>query len=155
WMSYQVFALSFTTSANFSGYSDGSTEPATEQCGRANPLDNDQILVTALGASVGGDRTPPTLSWTAPTAQEAFPDFGVSFDASDDVGVQKIEIYKEEDGVGISLVKVLRQAPFTTTIASNPGESFTLVAEVVDAAGNRASVARPFTVVSPPDDMLA
>jgi MYXO-CTERM domain-containing protein len=145
WGSYQVFSLAFTSSANFSGYSDGSSEPAIEQCGRANPLDNDQILKTALGASIGGDRTPPTLIWTDPPAGAVPLDFTLSFEASDDVGVQKIEIYKEENQVGITLVKVLRQAPYTTQLLARDGESFTLVAEAVDAAGNRASQSRRFT----------
>jgi MYXO-CTERM domain-containing protein len=152
WGSYQVFSLAFTTSANFSGYSDGSSEPATEQCGRANPLDNDQILKAALGASIGGDRNPPTLTWNDPPAGVVPLDYTLTFDASDDVGVQKIEIYKEENQVGITLMKVLRQAPYTAELLAKDGESFTLVAEAVDAAGNRTSQSRAFTAhASSPD----
>lgn len=147
WSSYDIFHLSFTSSASFSGFNGGSTEPVAESCGRANPLDNDQILKTNLGASTGGDRTAPTLDWTLPpSGAKGVPlSFLVAFSASDDVGVKKIEIYKEENQVGIDLIHVLRQQPYALSLTASEGEVFALVAEAVDAAGNRSSQLRIFT----------
>jgi MYXO-CTERM domain-containing protein len=146
WSSYDIFHLSFTTSANFSGFNGGSTEPIAESCGRANPLDNDQILKTNLGASTGGDRTAPTLDWTLPPASaKGVPlSFLLAFSASDDVGVKKIEIYKEENQVGIQLIQVLRQSPYGVTLTATEGETFALVADAVDDAGNRTSQLRVY-----------
>jgi hypothetical protein len=149
WQTYfdDYFALAFTKSGNYSGF-NGSM-PAPEQCGRANPLDDDALLTAALGASVGGDRTAPVLTWSAPAAGTIPLHIDLALAASDDVGVKKIEIYRLENG--IDLIAVLRAPPYSFGYDASDGENFALVVEAVDAAGNRASEKRAFIAAAPPD----
>ena len=137
-----LFNLSFTT-GNFSGFSAGSSEPSTELCGRANPLDNSAILLAALGPRpAGGDTVAPSLDWSFPPEMvTSVPTMiPLTITASDDTAVQRVELYKN-----LELIGSFRAPPYTTTIAAGDKETFYLTVEVLDAAGNRTSESRFYT----------
>jgi hypothetical protein len=133
-----LFSTRFTI-GNFSATNVGS-EPAQELCGRPNPLDNDAVLLATLGPSARSDTIAPMLDWSFPTQQPVTLSFPVIASASDNVGVKRVEVYKN-----LSLVAVLTAPPYTTTITAASGETFYVTVEAMDDAANRASITRLFS----------
>jgi hypothetical protein len=132
-----LFRLSFTV-GNYSPFS--ATGSAPEACGHADPLDNDALLAAALGRRTGGDATPPELTWRAPDGTDVKPTFTVAVDASDDVGVARVEVW-----VDFGLVASLSAPPFTAAVEVASGRAFALTVEAIDAAGNRRPLTRRLT----------
>jgi hypothetical protein len=134
----ELFHLSFQR-GNYSGYG---TTTGTEQCGRANPLDNDQILRAALGpAAQGGDQTQPSLTWLFPPADVtvAPPMVPLKVDASDDSGTVRVEVWRNAE-----LIAVLKAPPFQTVVPVAAGQAH-LTVEAIDGAANRTVLSRTFT----------
>jgi hypothetical protein len=136
------FLLGFHA-GNFSGFNGGSSEPTTEVCGYANPIDNHAVLLAALGPSARTDTTAPTLTWSfppmPPSLPQVTPTFPVSFQASDNVSVKRLEVYKN-----LELIAVLYAPPYTTTVTAASGETFDLTVEAMDDAANRTAITRQF-----------
>jgi hypothetical protein len=133
----ELFHLSFG-SGNYSAYG---TAGGGEACGRSGPLDNDQLLRAALGASPeGGDRTPPSLSWLFPPMDVALapPMVPLKVDADDDDGPVRVEVWRDAE-----LVAVLSTPPYQTVIPVSSGLVHITV-EAIDAAANRTVLTRSF-----------
>jgi len=111
-------------------------------------LPNDQIVVSSSLPALGGgtvlwngspppngpDTTSPTVSITSPiNAAKVSGTVSVSVGATDNVGVTKVELYK--DG---TLFATLTNSPYTFSwdTARDQGGSHTLVAKAYDAANN-------------------
>ena len=91
------------------------------------------------------DVTPPTVELTSPEAGKVGARFVVSAEASDDVGVERVEFwYCEEEEC--SLLAEDDAAPFARPVRGAKGR-YELFAVAVDAAGNRAESERVEIVV--------
>jgi hypothetical protein len=99
------------------------------------------------------DTTPPTASITSPTGGNVSGTVTISANASDNVGVTRVEFYVNGAKVGSSSAAPYQYAWNTTT---RPNGSATLVAIAFDAAGNAGNSAiRSVNVangVAPPPD---
>jgi Matrixin len=134
-----LFTLAFGAGGSYSSYGG-----AMRQCGTVDPVDEPTLLGCAVGArAAGGDTTPPTLSWPPPPSDVAT-SFALAADASDDVGVVRVEIYKN-----LELVASLAAPPYQASVAAAPGERFYVTVEAVDAAANRATLTRVLTAAPP------
>jgi hypothetical protein len=129
-----LFKLAFGT-GNYSSYGAGG-----RLCTSVDPIDEVNILDCNVGAPLaGGDRTPPTLSWTAPSGD--LPSrFTITADATDDVGVVRVEVYKN-----LELWASLTQAPYSADLDASAGERFYVTVEAIDAAANRTTITRALT----------
>ncbi len=134
-----LFALAFGAGGNFSSYGSNG-----RQCTTTDPVDEPAMLDCNVGARApGGDVTPPTVSWPAPTSDVPLA-YTVTAQASDDVGVVRVEIYKN-----LELVAALTAPPYITTVTAAPGERFYVTVEAIDAAANRTAVTHPLTAAMP------
>jgi Bacterial Ig domain len=134
----QLFGLRFTTTGHFSSFNAGGGM-TTQTCSSATNIDNDAILLGTLGASTRIDINAPALTWKYPLATPVQPMFPVTVDASDNVGVKRVEIYKN-----LELIAMLGSAPYTTNVTVANGEAFYLTAEAIDDSGNRTTATRTF-----------
>jgi hypothetical protein len=133
-----LFTLGFG-SGNFS-----SVDGATRQCTSSDPVDEPSILDCNVGAAAGGgDVTPPTVSWDAP-ADPVGASFTLVAQASDDVGVVRVEVYKN-----LELVASLDAPPYQATIDAAAGEQFYVTVEAIDAAANRGTLTRALAAAPP------
>ena len=147
-----LFLQTFTDVADYSSYVAGGA-PQVEQCGRADPLDNDAILVAALGAATpGSDVTPPTLTWVTPAdgVVDVSTTQALEVDASDASGVTRVELYRN-----LELWSVLRTAPYTAVVDGEGGIGYYLTAVAVDGAGQRQTSSRWVVPALPPDFAVA
>jgi aqualysin 1 len=114
-------------------------------CGTGGYDDRDD-LAFAVGAS--SDPTPPTTAITAPSAGATLSGTAtVSADASDNVGVTRVEFY-----AGTTLIGTDTTAPYsvswsTTSVANG---SYTLTSKAFDASGNAATSAGVAVTVGNP-----
>jgi hypothetical protein len=134
-----VFGAAFRESGAYSSFGAGGLS-MPESCGRADPV-NAGVLAANVGSSTRSDTTKPTLA-------------NVSFEglagatATDDVGVVRMEVYKN-----FALVALSSSPSIGTQIAAAGGESYFVTIEAIDAAANRASVTSLVTAPMPPVDM--
>ncbi|HEX4458688.1 MAG TPA: Ig-like domain-containing protein, partial [Polyangia bacterium] len=143
----QLFSLSFAGGA-YTSYGGA----ATSLCGN-DPADEVALLDCNVGAAIedggdgadggvdggaAGDTTPPTLDWPATTG-EVPTSFAVNVSASDDVGVTRVEFYKN-----LELVAAVTTPPYTATITAASSEQFYVTVEAIDDAANRETVTRAF-----------
>jgi hypothetical protein len=127
------FTLSFGV-GNFAAYGEG-----VRQCTSADPVAEPALLACNVGIrAVGGDSTPPTLAWDPPVG-DVTPPLAIGVTAYDDVGVVRVEVYKN-----LELVASLAQPPYATAIDAAPGERFYVTIEAIDAAANRTTITRAF-----------
>ncbi len=107
-------------------------------CGTGSYDDTDDLVFTVGGGSAA-DATPPTTSLTAPAAGATLSNtVTVSANASDNVGVTKVEFY-----AGTTLIGTDTTAPYslswnTATVANG---SYALTSKAYDAAGNTGTLA--------------
>ncbi len=98
-----------------------------------------RLLYSIFGGGGGGDTTPPTTSITSPTSGATVSGTTtVNANASDNVGVTRVELYVDGGLVGSDTTSPY-QIAWNTTTASNGGHS--LQTRAVDAAGNVGSSA--------------
>ncbi|MDB4968806.1 MAG: hypothetical protein JWN44_4495 [Myxococcales bacterium] len=135
----ELFGLSFG-SGSYSSYGAG-----TRLCSGGDPIDEAAALACNVGLRAGGgDVTSPSLTWNPP-ASDVATRFRVAFDASDDVGVVRVEVYKN-----LELIASLDAPPYEADISATPSEHFYVTVEAIDAAANRAVETRIFTAASAP-----
>jgi hypothetical protein len=137
---------------NYSSYAAGDPTPVPRPCAGSDPVDNAALMTCNAGARTPtGDVTPPTLTWDAPaaTTMTVLAPLLVTFSASDDVGVARLEVYKN-----LELVAVLTAPPYQATIDAMLGEQFYVTVEAIDAAANRTTLTRAFGAIVA-DDMGA
>jgi hypothetical protein len=128
-----LFTLSFGT-GNFTAYGAG-----VRRCTNADPIDEPALLACNVGVrGPAEDVTPPTLTWDPP-AGDVTPPLAIDAAADDDVGVVRVEVYKN-----LELVASLAQPPYATAIDAAPGERFYVTIEAIDAAANRTTLTRAF-----------
>jgi hypothetical protein len=146
-----VFAASFRETGGYSSFGAGGLSQP-ESCGRADPV-NAGVLEANVGASTRADTTKPTLTVTMPAAgMDVSASADVEASATDDVGVVRIEVYKN-----FALVAIAQGGSISTTVTAADGETWYLTVEAIDAAANRASVTRlvsahePVDMTPPPD----
>jgi MYXO-CTERM domain-containing protein len=144
----QLFTLAFTSSANYSSYFAGSG-PVAEQCGRADPIDDDALMLAALGASTPGiDTQPPTVNWVTPQASiDRVPDASLAIEwvAADNFAVDHVEVYRNTE-----LWTVLHAPPWQATVDPDPALDYMYVTvEAVDTSGLRTANTRRFDVGLP------
>jgi hypothetical protein len=136
----ELFTLSFTGGA-YTSYG-GAT---SSLCGH-DPADEVALLDCAVGASDdqggGADTTAPVLDW-GDVAAEVATSFTVSVGASDDVGVSRVEFYKN-----LELVASVATPPYAATISAAPSEQFYVTVEAIDDAANRATMTRAFAAAA-------
>ncbi len=133
----QLFTLSFSGGA-YTSYGGA----ASSVCGN-DPADEVALLDCNVGAADdGGDTTPPTLNWPD-AAAEVPTSFLVSVGASDDVGVTRVEFYKN-----LELVASVSTPPYTATITAASSEQFYVTVEAIDDAANRATITRAFAAAA-------
>ncbi len=136
-----LFTLRFGNSGSFTPYGGSSTR----QCTSSDPVDEPALLGCAVGAApTGGDRTPPTLDWPLPRTV-APPSLSLYAVASDNVGVARVEVYKN-----LELIASLPSPPYPFTVDVAPSEHFYLTVEAIDAAGNRTTLTRALAAVAGP-----
>jgi hypothetical protein len=142
-----LFTLRFGA-GNYSSYSAGQPLPVPQPCAGSATVDNGALLACNAGAAPpGGDTTPPTLSWDAPSGTTVTTPFAASFSASDNVGVMRVEVYQN-----LELVAVLTAPPYATTLTATPGSQVYVTAEAIDPSANRATVTRLLTIAQQPPD---
>jgi hypothetical protein len=147
----ELFTLTYK-SGNYSPYSAGQSTPVPRPCAGSDPVDNAALMACNAGTRAPtGDVTPPSLTWDLPTGstQPVHAPLLVSFSASDDTAVTRLELYKN-----LELLAVLTAPPYSATIDVVPGEQLFVTVEALDAAANRATLSRAFTV-SGSDDLGA
>ncbi|HEY2747148.1 MAG TPA: Ig-like domain-containing protein [Polyangia bacterium] len=136
-----LFTLGFHATGAYTPY--GSTSGA-RMCTTSDPIDEPAILDCAVGAAVpGSDVTAPIVDWPAPADPVASP-LSITATASDDVGVVRVEAYKN-----LELVASLDAPPYTFAVAAAAGEHFYVTVEAIDAAGNRATRTRALDAATP------
>jgi hypothetical protein len=109
----QLFALSFSGGA-YTSYGGA----ATSLCGN-DPVDEVALLDCNVGAADDdGDTTPPVLDWSDDNA-EVPSSFSVTVGASDDVGVARVEFYKN-----LELVASVATPPYTASFTAASSEQF-------------------------------
>ncbi|MEO6952493.1 MAG: Ig-like domain-containing protein [Polyangia bacterium] len=139
-----LFALRFESGTYSSFQAGGGATP--EQCGHADPIDHAALLLDVLGARTTTPSAAPTVGLAFPPDRPVLPrTLPLRIDASDDVGVTRVEVYRD-----LALVAVLG-APYSLTLTLPVADSTTLTIEAVDADGQRARVSRTFRV----DDTVA
>ena len=127
-----LFTLGFTATGAYTPYGSAS---GTRMCTASDPIDEPSILDCAVGAAAaGGDVTAPTVDWPIPLAPAVSP-LSITATASDDVGVVRVEAYKN-----LELIASLDAPPYTFAVDAAPGELFYVTVEAIDAAGNRATL---------------
>jgi hypothetical protein len=144
----ELFTLGYGSGA-YSSYSAGIPGPVMRPCAGGDPVDNAALMACNAGARTPtGDVTPPQLSWDAPPAamSNVTAPLAVSFSASDDTAVTRLELYKN-----LELVAVLTAPPYSATIDAAPGEQLFVTVEALDAAANRATITRAFTAMGSAD----
>jgi hypothetical protein len=144
----QLFTLTYGT-GSYSSYSAGVTTPVPRPCAGGDPVANGALMTCNAGARTPtGDVTPPLLTWELPAAATTMvtAPFTVSFSASDDTAVTRLELYKN-----LELVAVLSAPPYSATIDATPGEQLFVTVEALDAAANRATLSREFTAAGSAD----
>src|SRR4029079_1253627 len=96
--------------------------PQPERCGRADPLDDHALLAAALGLRSGSPRAAPLLAITFPPPLPVLPmRFPVELDASDDVAVRRLEIYRD-----LELIAVVEAPPFRAELTLAEASATTL-----------------------------
>jgi len=138
-----LFANRFSV-GNYSGFNASSGNGNPRQCGRPDPLNNDDYLKTKFGArpTAGLDTVKPTLDWTfpPPSAQSVPLTIPIAVTATDDKALSRVEIYKN-----LELIAVLKSAPFAYTLKVADKDAFYLTIEAIDATANRTSQTRIFS----------
>ena len=137
------FQLGFSV-GKFSAYTAGGGGGGSgSKCGRTDPIDNGQILMSVLGPSKALDAVPPVLEWSEPsgsleettTVPATFP---LVSSASDETELVRVEVYRNFD-----LIALLTGTPYQTTVSAAPyTEAFYVTVEAVDRAANRVAVTR-------------
>lgn len=89
-----------------------------------------------FGTATGGDTTAPTCSLTAPAAGTVSGTVTVSANASDNVGVSRVDFYAGSTLIGTDTTSPYSISWNTTTVANG---SYNLTAKAFDAAGNVAT----------------
>lgn len=105
------------------------------------------------GGGMMGDRTPPTISITAPSdGQTVMGNVMITTNASDDVGVASVEFT-----INGTLRESVTAAPFVYSwnTAAEANGQYTISAVAIDAAGNRGNAEITVTVAGAVDDMTA
>jgi hypothetical protein len=142
----ELFTLAYGA-GNYSAYAAGESVPVPRPCPGSDPVDNAALMACNAGTRApSGDVTPPSLRWELPTSPSgplAAP-LALAFSASDDTAVARLEVYKD-----LELVAVLTVPPYTATIDAAPGEELFVTVEAIDAAANRATLSRAFTIAAP------
>ena len=134
-----LFGLSFGAAGSFTSY--GSNARA---CTSSDPIDEPAILDCNVGvAAAGGDVEAPTVDFAAPSGPVPST-VTLTATASDDVGVVRVEAYKN-----LELVAAPTAPPYTFTITAAPAEHFYVTVEAIDAAGNRGTVTRALVAATP------
>lgn len=104
---------------------------------RNNEVRFDNMIVTAISAPTPGDSTAPTVSLTAPpNSATVSGNVTVSADASDNVGISKVEFYVDNQLKGIDSTFPYSISLNTTTLTEG---DHTLTAKAFDQAGNQAT----------------
>ncbi|MCU1282817.1 MAG: hypothetical protein JWM53_6363 [bacterium] len=136
-----LFGLGFGTAGAFSSYGSST---GVRLCTTSDPVDEPALLACAVGsAASGGDLQSPTVSWAAPAG--AVPStVTLTATAGDDVGVVRVEAYKN-----LELIASLPAPPYTFAVDAAPGEHFYVTVEAIDAAGNRATLTRALVAATP------
>jgi hypothetical protein len=140
----QLFTQSFTTTGNYSEF-NGGVGGNTRQCGNPDPINNQALLTSAIGTRTPSDAVKPTLTWSfpPPLAQTVPLKIPLSFTATDNVKVARLEVYKN-----LELIAVLKSAPYTTTLTAQEKEQFYLTVEAIDDTANRTVITRAFIAES-------
>jgi hypothetical protein len=137
-----LFGLSFGDAGSWTAYG---SPTGTRTCTSSDPVDEPAMLDCNVGAApAGGDVTSPTVDFAAPSQPVSSP-VSLTADASDDVGVVRVEAYKN-----LELVASLDAPPYTFTVAAAPAEHFYVTVEAIDAAGNRGTITRALVAATPP-----
>jgi hypothetical protein len=131
-----VFGASFGQTGAYSSFGAGGLSKP-ESCGRADPV-NAGVLMTNVGPSTRADTTPPTLSFQPPGSVVPQQTFTAS--ATDDVGVTRMELYKN-----FALVAIANGSSLSATIGAANGESYYVTVDAIDATANRASATQLVT----------
>ena len=139
-----LFSLRFESGVYSSFQAGGGT--TAEQCGHPDPIDHAALLRGVLGPRATVLSAPPTVSLVFPPDRAVLPrTLPLHMDASDDVGVARVEVYRD-----LALVAVL-SAPYELTLTLPVADSTTLTIEAIDDDGQRARTSRTFRV----DDTVA
>jgi len=144
----EVFGASFVETGAYSSFGAGGLGGA-ERCGRVNPV-NAGVLAAIVGPSTRADTTPPVLTVTSPVDNAGVgDDLVVMAGASDDVGVMRVEVYKN-----FALVATSTTTSIAAHVLAAPGDTYYYVTvEAIDAAANRASVSRFVTLPPKVNDL--
>ncbi|HEX6837165.1 MAG TPA: Ig-like domain-containing protein [Polyangia bacterium] len=136
-----LFGLSFGSAGAYTSYG---SPTGTRACTSSDPIDEPAILDCDVGAATaGGDVQAPSVDFAAPSG--AVPStVTLTATASDDVGVVRVEAYKN-----LELVAAIDAPPYSFTVAAAPAEHFYVTVEAIDAAGNRGTVTRALVAATP------
>ncbi|MGZ3426205.1 MAG: Ig-like domain-containing protein [Polyangia bacterium] len=136
-----LFGLGFGSGGAFTAYGSATGSRA---CTSADPVDEPALLDCNVGSTAaGGDVQAQVVSWSAP-AGPVPSTVALTATASDDVGVVRVEAYKN-----LELIASLPAPPYTFSVDAAAGEHFYVTVEAVDAAGNRGTLTRALVGATP------
>lgn len=136
-----LFGLSFGAAGAYTAYG---SPTGVRACTTMDPIDEPAILDCNVGAATaGGDVQAPAVDFAAPAGAVASTVM-LTATASDNVGVVRVEAYKN-----LELVAAVDAPPYTFTVAAAPAEHFYVTVEAIDAAGNRGTVTRALVAATP------
>ncbi len=118
------------------GFLSGSYADSNNCAGGQGQQDSHGLLLKILGASQGpADNTPPTVSITSPGNGATVPrTFGVSVSASDNVGVDHVQV--QANGPGTTVSQRIDAPPYNTTLNLSADGAWAISATAYDAIGN-------------------